>query len=194
MNKTIKFEDWKPEVYRVPIEKYAEVTENAMITNKYGIYILDADSLYVHHGNSPLDYELCEELGIKVNELKYAGGNIIGSGKDLTVHIIFPKTMGMTHEIIIEKIAKIIGKYVPNTTYDGNDILVDGEKVSGSAIRQICGSWVWMAQISFGEYSEYIKKLCQKPAIKKPAYINNTLLTRDVLKDELVTWLQGDAL
>lgn len=194
MDKIIKFEDWKPKVYRVPLEEYVEVTENAILTGKYGIYILDADTLYVHHGNAPLDYELCEELGIKVNDLKYAGGNIVGSGKDLTIHMVFPETMGMTHEIIIKKITEIIGKYVPNTTYEKNDILVNGDKISGSAIRQICGSWVWMAQISFEDYSEYIKKICQKPAIKKPAYIDSSLLTRDTLETELIAWLQGETL
>lgn len=190
MNEIIKFEDWKPEVYRVPIEKYAEITEDAILTGKYGIYILDADILYVHHGNAPLDYELCKELGIRVNELKYAGGNIVGSEKDLTIHIVFPETMGMTHEVVIQKIAEIIGKYVPNTTYEKNDILVDGNKISGSATRSICGSWVWMAQISFGDYSDYISKICQKPAIKKPSYIDGSLLTRDVLEAEMVAWLQ----
>lgn len=190
----IKFEDWTPKIYRVPIEKYAEVTEKAMLTEQYGIYILDADTLYVHHGNAPLDYELCEDWGIKVNELKYAGGNIVGSGKDLTIHMIFPETMGMTHEVIIEKITEIIGKYVPNTTCVKNDILVNGDKVSGSAIRQVCGSWVWMAQISFGDYSEYITKICQKPAIKKPAYIDSSLLTKDTLENEVIAWLQGNKL
>jgi lipoate-protein ligase A len=190
MKNTIKFENWKPDVYRVPFEDYSRVTENAMLTGQYGIYVLDADTLYVHHGNHHLDYELCEELGIKVNELGYAGGNIIGSGEDLTIHIIAPESMGLTHKFIIQKITEIISKYVPNTTYVKNDILVNGDKVSGSAIRQICGSWVWMAQISFGEYSEYIEKICQKPAIKKPSYIDSSLLTRDELEKEILNWLR----
>lgn len=190
MNDIIKFEEWIPEVYYVPIEKYVEVTEDAILTGKYGIYILDADTLYVHHGNAPLDYELCEELDIKVNELKYAGGNIVGSGKDLTIHIVFPEAMGMTHEVVIQKITEIIGKYVPNTTYEKNDILVDGNKISGSAIRAVCGSWVWMAQVSFGDYSEYITKICQKPAIKKPVYIDNSLLNREQLEEEICLWLR----
>lgn len=192
MNKTIKFEDWKPEVYRVPIEKYAEVTENAMLTGKYGIYISYGEGIHAYHGNQPIDYDLCKELDVRVVELKYAGGTIIGSADDLSIIIVFPETMGMTHETVIEKFVEIIGKYVPNTTYDGNDILVDGDKVSGSAIRQICGSWVWMAQISFGDYSEYIKKICQKPAIKKPSYIVSTLLTRDLLEKEIIAWLRKE--
>jgi hypothetical protein len=32
MNDVIKFEEWIPEVYYVPIGNYAEVTENAIFT------------------------------------------------------------------------------------------------------------------------------------------------------------------
>lgn len=190
MNDVIKFEDWKPEVYRVPIEKYAEVTEDAILTNKYGIYISYGEGIHVYHGNQPIDYDLCEELDVRVVELKYAGGNIVGSADDLSIIIVFPESMGMSHPVIIEKFVDIIGKYVPNTTIDGNDILVNGEKVSGSMTRTICGSFVWAAQVSFADYSEYIAQICNKPPVKKPTYIDSNLLTRDKLEEEILVWLQ----
>lgn len=190
MNDIIKFEEWIPEVYYIPIRKYAEITEDAILTGKYGIYISYGKGIHVYHGNQPIDYDLCKELDIRVVELKYAGGNIVGSANDLSIIIVFPEIMGMTHSVIIEKFVEIIGKYVPNTTYDGNDILVNGEKVSGSMTRTICGSFVWAAQVTFGKYSEYIEKICQKPAIKKPVYIDNSLLNRNQLEEDICLWLR----
>lgn len=189
-----QFKTYKPEVYKVPITEYAKVVEDAMIYSKYGIYISYGDVIHAYHGNGEIDYNLCEELGIEVVELGYNGGTIIGSEKDLSIIIIFPKDLGLTHEIIINKIVKILSKYLDNVTVDGNDILINGDKVSGSMMRHLFKSSVWAAQISFNDYSEFIEKICNKPAVKKPSYIDNNLLNRDVLESEIVTWLQGNKL
>lgn len=189
MNNYIKFNEWLPEIYHVPIKDYARVTEDAILTGKYGIYISYGEGIHAYHGDQPLDYDLCKELDVCVVDLKYSGGTIIGSAKDLSIIMVFPETMGMKHEDIIGKITEIISKYIPNVTINGNDILVDGDKVSGSMTRTICGSFVWAAQISFEDYSDYITKLCNKPQVKKPAHIDSNLLTRDTLESEILAWL-----
>lgn len=189
MNNILKFNEWVPTIYRVPIEDYAKVTENAILTGQYGIYISYGEGIHAYHGSQPIDYALCEELGVRVVELNYAGGTIIGSADDLSIIMVFPESMGMEHEVIIGKIVEIISKYVPNTTIDRNDILVDGNKVSGSMTRTICGSFVWAAQISFRDYSDYIAKICNKPPVKKPSFIDSKLLTRDTLENEIIDWL-----
>lgn len=189
MNITKNFNIWIPEIFYIPIEKYAETVENAVLTNRYGIYISQGEGIHVYHGNQPIDRELCKELNMCVVDLNYNGGNIVGSAEDLSIIMIFPEDMGMTHELIINKIAEIISKYVPLIIVDGNDILIGGDKICGSMNRTICGSYEWAAQISFKDYSEYIEKICDKPQIKKPSYINSDLLTRDQLEAEILAWL-----
>lgn len=184
LNKT-----YKDLVYRIPIEEYADVTEKAMLTNQFGIYISYGEGIHAYHGNQPLNYDLCEELGVRVVDLKYNGGTILGSEKDLSIIMVFPQDSEMNHELIINKIAEIIGNYIPNVTVDGNDILVNGDKISGSMVRIICGSFVWAAQISFEDYSDYIAKLCDKPQVKKPTFIDSSVLTRDQLEEEILQWL-----
>lgn len=191
MNDVIKFEDWKPEVYRIPIEKYAEVTENAFLTGKYGIYISYGEGIHAYHGNQSIDYDLCKNLNVRVVELGYNGGTILGSADDLSIIIIAPAEIGLNHEIIVNKYLEIISKYVPNTTVNGNDILVDSNKVCGSMNRTFNDIvYEWAAQVSFADYSEYITKICNKEQIKKPAYIDSNLLTRDKLEEEILAWLQ----
>lgn len=186
------FNNWKPEIYKIPIKDYAKVTEDAILYGKYGIYISYGEGIHAYHGNQPIDYDLCKELDVEVVELKYNGGTIIGSADDLSIIIISPEEVGLTHEFIINKIVEIISQYIPNTTINSNDILVNGEKVSGSMTRTLMGSFVWAAQISFRDYSDYIAKICQKPAIKKPAYIDSSLLTRDQLEKEIIAWLRKE--
>ena len=189
MNKNINFNEWIPTIYRIHIEDYAKVVEDAVLTAKHGIYISYGEGIHAYHGSQPIDHELCESLDVRVVDLNYNGGTILGSANDLSIIMIFPETLGMTHEVIINKIVEIISKYVPNTTVDGNDILVDGNKVSGSMTRTMFGSFEWAAQISFRDYSEYIEKICNKPQVKKPSYIDSNLLTRDKLEEEILQWL-----
>jgi lipoate-protein ligase A len=85
-----------------------------------------------------------------------------------------------------------MSKYISNVSVDRNDILVNGEKVSGSMMREVLKSSIWAAQITFGDYSEYIEKICQKPAIKKPSRIISTILTRDLLEEEILAWLRKE--
>lgn len=120
----------------------------------------------------------------------YNGGTILGSAADLSIIIIAPAAIGLSHEIIINKYHEIISKYIPNTTIDRNDILVNGEKVCGSMERTIGVVYEWAAQVSFADYSEYIEKICNKQQVKKPAYIDSNLLTRDKLEEEILAWLQ----
>lgn len=184
------FAKWIPEVYYIDIGEFAAVTEDAIKNGRYGIYIPTEDGIHAYHGNDSIDYELCKSLGVRVVELNYAGGTIIGSSADLSILMVFPKEMGMNHPTVINKFREIISKYVPNVSRHGNDIMVDGEKVSGSMTRYVGDSFVWAAQVSFADYTEYIQKICNKKQIKKPAYIDSSLLTRDQLEEELIAWLQ----
>ena len=182
--------NWIPEVYRVPIKDYAKITENAIKTGQYGIYISYGNGIHAYHGNQPIDYRICRKLGVRVVELGYDGGTILGSADDLSIIIVAPIEAGLNHELIINKYCEIISKYIPNVTIDRNDILVDGNKVCGSMERTIGIVYEWAAQVSFADYSEYISQICNKPPIKTPAYIDSNLLTRDQLEKEIVNWLQ----
>lgn len=45
------FNEWIPQVYYIPINEYAKVTENAILTGKYGVYISYGDGIHAYHGN-----------------------------------------------------------------------------------------------------------------------------------------------
>lgn len=184
------FAKWIPEVYYVDIGEFAAVTEDAIKNGKYGIYIPSEDGIHAYHGTDDIDYALCESLGVRVVELNYAGGTIIGSAADLSILVVFHKEIGMNHPTVINKFCETISKYVPGVSRHGNDILVDGQKVSGSMTRYVGDSFVWAAQVSFADYSDIIAKVCNKKQIKKPAYIDSSLLTRDTLEEDLIAWLQ----
>ena len=189
MKKDFLFKTWNPEVHRIDIEHFAEEVEYAIENKQYGIYIPVDSGIHVYHGGDDIDYKLCEELNVKVIELKYNGGNIIGSSEDLSIEIIFPEYMNMSKSFLLKGLSDIISKYIPNVTVDNNDILVDGKKICGCMTRMGVDTFVWAAQISFKDYSELINKICTKASTKTPSYINSELLNKNLLEKEFLDWL-----
>ena len=184
------FNNWIPEIYPIDVRVISTELENAIVNKKYGIYISTTDGLYAFHGSDEIDYELCEKLGICVAELYYQGGTIIGSSEDLGIEIVAPREVGLNTNLILNKFHEIISRYIDNVSIDGNDILINGNKVMGSMQRLIGDTFVWAAQISFADYSDIISQVCNKKSAKKPSYINSDLLSKEQLESEVLKWLQ----
>ena len=184
------FNQWIPDVIYIDVKTLTTELEKAVREEKYGIYISVSDGLYAFHGTDTIDYDLCDKLGICVAELYHQGGTIIGSNADLGIEIVAPIDLGLDNGYILNKFYNIISKFVDNVNIDGNDILVNGEKVMGSMRRNVGKSFVWAAQISFNDYSNIITQVCNKQSTKKPSYIDNSKLSRNQLEKEVLAWLQ----
>lgn len=184
------FNQWIPEVIYIDVSTLTTELEKAVREEKYGIYISISDGLYAFHGSSDIDYEFCKNLGVCVAELYHQGGTIIGSSLDLGIEIVAPSYIGLDSNYVMNKFYEIISKYVDNATIAGNDILVNGEKVMGSMCRHVGNTFVWAAQVSFGDYTDVISKICNKNSVKKPSHIDSNILTRDMLEQEVLSWLQ----
>lgn len=184
------FNEWKPEVYYISVDTFSQDVENAINNADYGIYIPVADGLYAYHGTDEIDRDLCKRMGVRVIDLNYQGGTIVGSADDFSIEILYPPTVGINGADIIGKIAEIVGKHMDGVTINGNDLLVNGEKVMGSMERCVGNCYVWAAQISFGEYDDAIEKICNKKSAKKPSRIKRNLLSKDKLEREVLKWLR----
>lgn len=184
------WDKWKPEVFYISVGTFSQDVEAAINNEAYGIYIPVADGLYAYHGTDEIDRELCKSMGVRVIDLNYQGGTIVGSTEDFSIEILYPSTMMLTGNDIIGKIAEIVGRSMDGVTVNGNDLLVNGEKVMGSMERHVGNVRVWAAQISFGDYDEAIEKICNKKSMKKPGQIDRNKLTKDKLEKEVLKWLR----
>ena len=184
------FSQWFPEVTYIDVATLTTELEKAVRERKFGIYISVSDGLYAFHGTDEIDYELCDSLDVCVAELYHQGGTIIGSNADLGIEIVAPMSIGLDNNYILNKFYEIISKYVDNVTIDGNDLLINGEKVMGSMRRNVGDVFVWAAQVSFDNYSDIIEQICSKKSAKKPSYIDGKKLSKDQLEKEVLEWLQ----
>lgn len=187
--KRVMFERWEPEVFRVDETFLDNEMEQAICDGKYGIYIIDPTGPYAFHGNDEIDRDLCNKIDIRIIEMGYNGGTIIGDQRDLGILIVAPVEMGLTSISIIEKFRSIIEGYVGDAKVAGNDVIVGGYKVLGSMSRAVGGSFVWAAQVSFADHSDVITQVCCKRSLKTPGYIDSPSLDRDSLEAEVLSWL-----
>lgn len=188
--KNYLFSKWIPEIRYVDIAEVSQAVEKAIAEKDYGVYIPVVDGLYAYHGTDDIDHELCKNLNVRVVDMNYVGGTIIGSSDDFSIEILLPNDIGITANEIITKIASIISTHINGVSIDGNDILINGEKVLGSMTRRINGVFVWAAQATFGNYVKEIEKICNKKSIKKPSRINSEKLTKRSLENEVIAWLR----
>jgi hypothetical protein len=187
--KQYNWNNWKPEIRRTDIAIVAEEVERAIREKDYGVYIPTVSGVYAFYGINGVDKELCRELNVRPVNMGYRGGIIIGSDEDFAIEIVMPASLNIRNTEIMNKMVEIISQYVDNVSIDNNDILVDGKKVMGCVERHIDNVYTWAAQVSFGDYTEYISKICKKPVKKQPSKINRNHLSREKLEQEVLKWL-----
>lgn len=188
--KTYLFNNWYPQIYYIDVKTLTTELERAIVNEQFGVYISKSNGIYAFHGTDDIDYEFCKKKNIFVAELYYDGGTIIGSSADFGIEIVAPSSIGLDATFIMNKFHEIFSRYLNNVTINGNDIIVDGYKIMGSMRRNVGGAFVWAAQVSFADYTDIIEQICNKKSGKKPGYIDNDHLTRDVLESEVLKWLQ----
>jgi lipoate-protein ligase A len=177
---------WHPDIYALDANDVAENVAEAIKNEKDCIFMCKGEGIHAFHGNDEINLELCEQLGVKVVELNYRGGTIIGSKEDLSMLIIFPKEIGMREQDVTSKFLEAIG---PEASYDDNDIMLNGKKIAGITWREFKNISVYTIQVSFKDYTEYINQICKKEAKKIPGYIDSEIITRDELENSIISWL-----
>ena len=89
---------------------------------------------------------------------------------------------------ILSKLKNIFGKYMEGVTVNGNDLLLNGEKICGSIMYHKNGMNCFACHFSFKDNTELIEKICNiSGSIKVPTAIDG--LTVPMFKKELREWL-----
>lgn len=163
-----------------------------MSEKETAISFTDTNYPLVYLGESkPYNAEYCKENNITVLPLYTRGGAIVSSVGDLSTGICLPDNVGVNDYFILSKMRDIFGKYIENVTVDGNDILINGQKVCGSSHYKSNGMYLFVAHFSFTDSTELIKNVCEVEnvqSVKVPTYI--TGITREQFKQEVREWLR----
>lgn len=174
-------------IEKTPADCIAEVLR--MIEEKVtGVLFVDSEEQFVFCGNGcEYDAEYCDDNGVAVYPIFTNGGCIVSSPGDFSVGISAPEGTGVNVAYILDHIAAILGEHMDSVTISGNDVLVGGKKVIGSASYNQNGMCMFVAHVSFTDSSALVEKICRKEAVKEPGCIGGT--SREDFKREVSEWL-----
>ena len=165
---------------------------NMLNTNKAGVLLVDWEDTYVvcaDRGIKEFNQQYCEEHGITFFPLYTGGGTIVGSVGDFSFGVCTPKNVVKSSSYILNKVRDILQKYTDKSvTINGNDICVDGKKISGTANYTKGDVFMVILHFSFGDHSELISNICTTAKESKSiTYVD--FMTRSELKKEVLLWL-----
>ena len=181
--------------------KFHEVTQaeivpevHRILTDKViGIWFANSDETCVFNGNQgeqTYNKEYCEENGITTYNYLTNGGSIVHKSGDFSFGVSCPLEHQVEVGFILNHLKNILQKHTDKTlVVSGNDILMDGSKICGSAVYRVNGIFLFLSYFSFCDHSDLVGEICPLPKSGKiPTYID--FMTRDQFRTEVSEWLQ----
>jgi hypothetical protein len=151
-------------------------------TNKPGLLFVDWEDTYVvcgEQGLNDFNQDYCNTHNVTFFPLYTKGGTIVGSKGDFSLGICYPSYIAPSEDdYIIKKIAALLQKYTTEiVSVAGNDILINNEKICGSANYTQNDVTMVIMHFSFTDWTELIANICNKQSSKPVNYVY--FMTRD---------------
>ena len=184
-----EFSQLKFEVVETTPEKAISDVLNAIEKKKTSLLFAITDKALVWNGNNgQYNAESCAECGIPIYPFYTGGGTLVSTPGDLNIGICFPSSLDVETSYILEGFAKIFRKYTDKLVeISGNDVLVGGLKVLGSAVYRENEMFTLITPVSMSDKSELICQICLKHSTKQPGHID--FMTTEQLRQEVERWL-----
>lgn len=163
-----------------------------VLTNRItSVLYIDHEITAVYYGIKDFNKDYCDQNRIPTYYYGTEGGTIIGTKGDVTLGICFPSEIDIRTDMIMEMFISMFKKYGITLTVNGNDFLLDGKKVAGTAQYEMNDMFAFIVQFTFSDESELIKNVCYtSPSMKEVTYLDKQVISREQIKKEFFEWLQ----
>lgn len=168
--------------------------DNFTHDQQQAVFGINNEKIYAWHCNDDINTELFNDYGIPIYETGTEGGTILGSPDDLDIALI------LSHDDFDEcnfykyfnnRLAAYLCAALPEheVVADNNDILIDSKKIMGSSIAITDNCLLYVAHISFYDFSALAEILCDKNSNKTPGCVPAEL-SRATLLEEIESWFK----
>jgi len=148
------------------------------------------DKTIVALGSSMAEYnkEYCADNNITVlhSPNPVGGGAVVFSAGDLTFSFITKDLQSAWLGEVQKAVCDYLISKGLNAAIDGNDILIDGKKISGSSGGVYGGMRTNSLFIAVTSSAELVEKICLKKSGKKPASLQEFGITAQEIQDVVV--------
>lgn len=178
------------EIVNTTPDKAISEVFRAIEEKKNRIGFIDIDYTLVLSGNAvDANIEYCGECNIPIYPYYTNGGASVATAGDFLLGVCMQKTNGVDEvKFLLGKICSVFQAYSDrNFEVKGNDILMNGNKILGSAVYEQNDMIVLINYLSFSDKKELIEKICLKHSTKQPGYID--FMSRDQFREEVMKWI-----
>lgn len=184
-----EFTHFNFEIINTTTEKMVSDIFDTIEKQKKAVLLSITDKTLIWNGNNgEYNKEYCNECNIPVYPFYTGGGTIVTTPGDLNMGICIPLNFGADISYILNGIANVFQKYTSkNVEVLGNDIIVNGFKVLGSAFYERNKMFMFVASVSMSDKSDLICNICLKHSTKQPGYVD--FMNAEQLSREIKLWL-----
>lgn len=164
------------------------------ITNKqHGIaYCVHDEKSIFTSCEDQVNRDVCDNLGYEVLETMHNGGAVVVNEGDMSV-VHFGE---IGNEWMKNFALYLVEQYKEkglNATFDGNDVLVDGYKISGISARAYGHIQYSTIHIGINTNLEHIKAICTKPMVKVPKGLAEYGITTEEIEAMFLAYCDENA-
>lgn len=182
-------------IHQVDTSNVIDSIQHSIDIKETCAYFMDDSDTFAFVPMSWNDDERFAEYGIKGYKLFYdtapGRGTIIVSPGDLSFLVMRPydDTKSICDEFEQHLLSFIKSKFA-DAELSGNDILVNGKKIIGTASNILDGMTLFMFMASYNNNEKLISSLCSPGHDNKTPYsIDSSILSKEEFKNEITSWL-----
>ncbi len=169
----------KMDVIKVKSKEATATIQDFIVNQKHGFAycVHDEKSIFINNPDN-INEDACTEYGYIVLDTQHTGGAVVVNKGDISV-VYF----GVVGNVVMKDFAMyLIDRYKErglNATYEDNDILIDGYKISGLSATPYGHIQYSTIHIGINTNVDHIKAICKKPMKKVPKGLSEYGITTE---------------
>ena len=180
------------DIKKVKSHEAVTTIQDFIANGNYGIAycVHDEKSIFCTDRNT-INEDACAEHGYTVLDTKHTGGVVVVNDCDVSV-----VHFGGIGDDWMHRFAKyLIERYKDkglNASFDGNDVLIDGYKISGLSATPYGNIQYSTIHIGVNTNLDHIKAICKKPMVKVPKGLSDYGITSEEVEQMFLDFCEQD--